>query len=156
MQLCNLWTCITDKKSEKWTNRNVGRKSVFFSGVCGVQSVVNVVRNIWLNNLVLFMYRHLRHTDFAHAHADQESTCVSLTHINDYLENLPCKIRRNVTEISKFTLVRYPLKNKGSYLPFPCLKSASISSKVLFFVSGTFLYVNIQNIARNTLNGRKV
>ena len=42
------------------------------------------------------------------------------------------------------------------YLPFPCLKSAKISSNVLFFVSGTFLYVNIQNIAKNTLNGKNV
>ena len=34
------------------------------------------------------------------------------------------------------------------------LKSAAISSKVLFFVSGTRLYVKIQKIARRTLNGR--
>lgn len=42
------------------------------------------------------------------------------------------------------------------YLEFPCLNKARISSKVLFFVSGTFLYVNIQNIASITLNGRNV
>lgn len=43
-----------------------------------------------------------------------------------------------------------------SYLSFPCLNKASISSKVLFLVSGTFLYVNIQKIANSTLNGRNV
>lgn len=43
-----------------------------------------------------------------------------------------------------------------TYLPFPCLNNASISSNVLFLVSGTFLYVKIQKMARNTLNGRNV
>lgn len=38
----------------------------------------------------------------------------------------------------------------------PCLKMAEISSNVLFFVSGTCLYVNIQKIPKNTLNGRNV
>lgn len=43
-----------------------------------------------------------------------------------------------------------------TYLPFPCLNNAKISSNVLFFVSGTFLYVNIQKIANITLNGKNV
>ena len=43
-----------------------------------------------------------------------------------------------------------------TYLPLPCLNNASISSNVLFLVSGTFLYVKIQKMARNTLNGRNV
>jgi hypothetical protein len=48
------------------------------------------------------------------------------------------------------------LMTRATYLPFPCLNSASISSNVLFFVSGTFLYVKIQKMARNALNGRNV
>lgn len=43
-----------------------------------------------------------------------------------------------------------------AHLPLELRNSAKISSKVLFFVSGTFLYVNIQKIARNTLKGRNV
>lgn len=38
----------------------------------------------------------------------------------------------------------------------PILKRVAISSKVLFFVSGTLRYVKTQKSARNTLNGRKV
>ena len=38
----------------------------------------------------------------------------------------------------------------------PILNSVAISSKVLFFVSGTFLQVNTQNRARKTEKGRKV
>ena len=43
-----------------------------------------------------------------------------------------------------------------AYLPLLCLNNARISSKVLFLVSGTFLYVKIQKMARNALNGRNV
>ena len=38
----------------------------------------------------------------------------------------------------------------------PVLNRVAISSNVLFLVSGTFLYVKIQKIARKTLNGKNV
>lgn len=44
----------------------------------------------------------------------------------------------------------------AAYLSLPCLNKARISSNVLFLVSGTFLYVKIQKMARNALNGRNV
>lgn len=43
-----------------------------------------------------------------------------------------------------------------AYLSLPCLNKARISSNVLFLVSGTCLYVKIQKMARNALNGRNV